>query len=64
MDPALVSKIQTDIAAALKDPAVAEYLKKTGSFAIGSTPAEFDAYMHAEADKWGPVLKAANIKMQ
>jgi tripartite-type tricarboxylate transporter receptor subunit TctC len=64
MDPALVSKIQQDVAAALKDPTVLDYLKKTGSFPVGSKPAEFDAYMRAEAEKWGPVLKAANIKLQ
>lgn len=63
MDPALVAKIQTDIAAALKDPAVVAYLKKTGAVPVGSTPKDFDAFMRAEADKWGPVLKAANIKM-
>jgi len=63
MDAALVDKIQKDVAAALKDPTVVDYLKKTGSFAVGSTAREFDAYMRAEADKWGPVLKAADIKL-
>jgi tripartite-type tricarboxylate transporter receptor subunit TctC len=52
------------VAAALKDPTVVDYLKKTGSFPVGSTAKEFDAYMRSEADKWGPVLKAANIKLQ
>jgi tripartite-type tricarboxylate transporter receptor subunit TctC len=64
MDGALVDKIQKDVAAALKDPVVVDYLKKTGSFPVGSTAKEFDAYMHAEAAKWGPVLKAADIKLQ
>jgi tripartite-type tricarboxylate transporter receptor subunit TctC len=64
MDPALVAKIQKDVAEALKDPTVVDYLKKTGSFPIGSTPAEFEAYMRQEVEKWGPVIKAANIKLQ
>jgi tripartite-type tricarboxylate transporter receptor subunit TctC len=64
MDAALVDKIQKDVAAALKDPTVVDYLKKTGSFPVGSTAKQFDAYMRAEADKWGPVLKAADIKLQ
>jgi tripartite-type tricarboxylate transporter receptor subunit TctC len=64
MDAALVDKIQKDVAGALKDPAVLDYLAKTGAFPVGSTAKEFDAYMHAEADKWGPVLKAADIKLQ
>ncbi len=64
MDPALVAKIQKDVAVALKDPAVVDYLSQVGAVAVGSTPQEFDAYMHAEADKWGPVIKAANIQVQ
>jgi tripartite-type tricarboxylate transporter receptor subunit TctC len=64
MNPALVAKIQTDVATALKDPAVVDYLNKVGSIAVGSTPEAFDAYMRAEADKWGPVIKAANIKVE
>jgi tripartite-type tricarboxylate transporter receptor subunit TctC len=64
MDPALVAKIQTDIAAALKDPTVVAYLKKSGAVPVGSTPKEFDTYMRSEADRWGPVLKAANIKLK
>ena len=64
MDAALAVRIQKDVAAALKDPAVVEYLRKAGSVAVGSTPEAFDAFMRAEADKWGPVIKAANIKAE
>ena len=60
----IVAKIHEDLVVALKDPAVVEYLKRTGSTAVGSSPKEFDAYMRAEADKWGPVLKAANIRIE
>ena len=28
------------------------------------TPAEFGAYMAAETEKWGKVIRAANIKME
>ena len=64
MDGALVAKIQKDIAGALKDQTVIDYLSKNGSVAVGSTPGEFDAFMRAEANKWGPVIKAANIKVE
>jgi tripartite-type tricarboxylate transporter receptor subunit TctC len=60
----VVAKIHEDLVVALKDPAVVEYLKRNGSTAVGSSPKEFDAYMRAEADKWGPVLKAANIRIE
>jgi tripartite-type tricarboxylate transporter receptor subunit TctC len=60
----LVTKINNDLAAAIKDPTVASYLEKTGAAPVGSSPKEFDAFMRAEAEKWGPVLKAANIKAE
>jgi tripartite-type tricarboxylate transporter receptor subunit TctC len=64
MPPDLVTKINHDLGAAVKDPAVADYLQKTGASPVGSSPKQFDEFMHAEADKWAPVLKAANIKAQ
>lgn len=64
MPPAVVAKIQADMAASLKDPAVMAAFEKIGATPLGSSPAEFDAYMRAEAAKWGPILKEANIKIQ
>jgi tripartite-type tricarboxylate transporter receptor subunit TctC len=64
MDRTIVGKIQKDVAAALNDPDVVAFLAKNGSVAVGSTPEAFDAFMHAEADRWGPVIKAANIKIE
>ncbi|CAN5175714.1 tripartite tricarboxylate transporter substrate binding protein [soil metagenome] len=64
MPPELVAKIHADISTALKDPVVLDALKKIGATPATSSPAEFDAFMRAEADKWGPVLKQANIKVQ
>lgn len=64
MAPDLVEKIHADLATALRDPVVLAALEKMGATAVGSSPKEFDAYMRAEAAKWEPVLKEANIKMQ
>ncbi len=64
MPPELVSKIRTDLKASLQDPNVQKTLEQIGATPIGSTPSEFDAFMHAEAVKWKPVLKAANIRAQ
>ncbi|MEH2471868.1 tripartite-type tricarboxylate transporter receptor subunit TctC [Nitrobacteraceae bacterium AZCC 2161] len=64
MAPELVAKIHDDLATALKDPVVLTALEKIGATPLGSSPQEFDAYMRAEAAKWGPVLKEANIKIQ
>ena len=64
MAPDLVAKINADIAIALKDLVVLTALEKMGASAVGGSPAEFDAFMRAEAVKWEPVLKEANIKVQ
>lgn len=60
----VLKKLHDDIVGTLKDPLVLDALKKIDATPVGSTPAEFDQFMHQEADKWGPILKAANIKMQ
>jgi len=64
MAPDLVTKIYTDLTTALKDPTALAALEKLGAAPVGSSPKDFDAYMRAEAAKWGPVLKEANIKVQ
>jgi tripartite-type tricarboxylate transporter receptor subunit TctC len=64
MPPELTAKIQGDLKTALQDPVVQKTLEQIGATAVGSTPAEFDAFMHAEVTKWEPVLKAANIRAQ
>ena len=64
MPPEIVAKLETDLKAALQDPGVLSTLGKIGATPVGSSAKEFDAFMHAEATKWEPVLKAANIRAQ
>ncbi len=64
MAPDIVARIHADLAAALKDPVVLTALEKMGATPVGSSPSDFDAFMRAEAKKWEPVLKEADIKMQ
>ena len=64
MAPDLVTKIHADLAVALKDPVVLTALEKMGATPVGNSPRDFDAFMRAEAAKWEPVLKEANIKVQ
>jgi tripartite-type tricarboxylate transporter receptor subunit TctC len=64
MSPEIVAKLETDLKAALQDPNVLSTLGKIGATPVGSSSKDFDAYMHAEATKWEPVLKAADIRAQ
>jgi tripartite-type tricarboxylate transporter receptor subunit TctC len=64
MPPELVTKLETDLKSALQDPNVLMTLEKIGATPVGSGSKDFEAFMHAEAAKWEPVLKAANIRAQ
>ena len=64
MPPDLVAKLSHDFVAALNTEPVKERLNKLGAMPIGSTPPQFDAKIHADYDKWGPIIKAAGIKAE
>jgi len=59
--PEIVRKMNADTVAALKDPATKQKLESLGVVVQGSTPGELAAFLKAEMDKWGPVIKAAGI---
>jgi tripartite-type tricarboxylate transporter receptor subunit TctC len=60
----LVAKISQDFIAALNTDAIKQRLAKLGASPIGSSPQAFDAKIHADYEKWGPVIKAAGIKAE
>jgi len=60
--PEIVNKMQADVAAALADPAVQARFEPLGVTVASSTPQELAARMKAEAELWGPIIKAANIR--
>jgi tripartite-type tricarboxylate transporter receptor subunit TctC len=60
----LVDKLSHDFVAALNTDDVKAKLAKLGATTIGSTPQAFDAKIHADYDKWGPIIKAAGIKAE
>ncbi|MBI4293561.1 MAG: tripartite tricarboxylate transporter substrate binding protein [Betaproteobacteria bacterium] len=57
-------RLHAEIVKALKDPVVLDRLARIGFEPVGSTPAEFLAYVKAESDKLGKVIKAAGMKPQ
>jgi tripartite-type tricarboxylate transporter receptor subunit TctC len=58
-----VNKIHAPIVAELRSAAGKEQLLKNGGFAAGNTPAQFAAFIKAEADKWAKVAKFAKIQL-
>jgi len=53
----IVGKLQHFIATIYADPAVAHRLDEAGIVALSSTPAELDAYVRSETERWGKVLR-------
>ena len=64
MPPELVRKLSHDFIAALNSAEVTERLAKLGASPIGTSPEAFDARIHAEYEKWGPIIKAAGIRAE
>ena len=49
--------------AVLSEPGIKAKLDLLGVVIVGSTPEALGAHLKDEMDKWGPVIKAANIKV-
>ena len=60
---AIVDKLQREVVEILKLPDIREKLAAQLMEPIGNTPAEFKAKMDADVARWGPVIKAANIRI-
>jgi tripartite-type tricarboxylate transporter receptor subunit TctC len=60
----LVEKITHDFVAALNTDPVKERLTKLGASPIGSSPQQFDAKIHTDYAKWGPIIEAAGIRAE
>jgi tripartite-type tricarboxylate transporter receptor subunit TctC len=60
--PAIIERLNREINAGLANPAVKARLAEVATTPIFFTPAEFGAYMAAEIDKWGKVIRFAGIK--
>jgi tripartite-type tricarboxylate transporter receptor subunit TctC len=60
----IVAKLRATYVAAVGQPEVVAKLNGAGIDVLQSTPAEFTDYMRSEAEKWGKVIKEANIRLE
>jgi tripartite-type tricarboxylate transporter receptor subunit TctC len=58
----IVARLNGEAMQALRTPAVQEALVRQGMEPAGSTPAEIDAYLRTEIEKWTRVVKEAGIR--
>jgi tripartite-type tricarboxylate transporter receptor subunit TctC len=58
----IINKLNTEINAALKQPAVRAKLEAAGIEVQGGTPQQYAAVIQADLTKWGKVVKEAGIQ--
>jgi tripartite-type tricarboxylate transporter receptor subunit TctC len=58
----IVGRLYKGAVEALAAPSVKDRLVDLGAVPLGSSPAEFAALIRSDAEKWAPVLKAADIR--
>ena len=60
----VVQKINADIRAAAKDPKVLERLESMGGWPKLMSPQEFAAFTVSEKERWGNIIRRANIRLE
>jgi len=60
----VIEKLNREINAALADPNLKARFAELGSAPMPMPSAEFGKYIAAEVEKWGKVVRAANIKVE
>ena len=60
----IVGKINADVNEVLRRPEVRDNLKNLSAEIFGGSVERTSKYMREEVDRWGNVIKAANIKLQ
>lgn len=61
--PAVVNRLSAEAAKTLQHPEVRKRLVDIGLDPIGSSPQQFADKIRADLDKWGRVIRTANIKL-
>jgi len=60
---AIIETLNKAINAGLADPKIKQTMVDWGEIVFAGSPAEFGKFMAAENEKWGKVIRAANIKL-
>jgi tripartite-type tricarboxylate transporter receptor subunit TctC len=61
--PAIIAKLNAGLNEVLRQPDIVEHLKKLNVDFKANTPDEFRAFVAAETEKWGKVVRDAGIKL-
>ena len=61
---AIIGRLNSEVVQAVKDLTLSKIFLEQMVEPIGSTPAAFEAFLRAEHDKWGKVIKDAKLDLQ
>jgi tripartite-type tricarboxylate transporter receptor subunit TctC len=64
MPPDIVAKIQTEVRRIVHSPELAQRMRDLGATPVGSTPAEFSAFVKKDTEKWRDLVRTAKIKVE
>jgi tripartite-type tricarboxylate transporter receptor subunit TctC len=62
--PQIIDKLNQEINAGLADPKLSARLADLGGTVLAGSPADFGKFIADEAEKWGKVIRAANVKAE
>jgi tripartite-type tricarboxylate transporter receptor subunit TctC len=60
----IIGRLHGEIARAVKDPAMAQKLADQAVELVGGSPQEFGAFIRAEHDKWGRLIREAKLNIE
>ena len=61
---AVLSKLSNAIRASIAKPAIQDKLRALGAVVVGSTAAEYRAWLKQDHDRWAQLIKDANVKTE
>ena len=61
--PQILAKLEREVRQVLAEPEIREKLKVQYMEPVGNSSQEFRSLLEAELERWGPVIKANNIKL-
>ena len=62
--PEIVDRLNAEITRIMAKPAIREAWAKQGAVPMTMSPAQFDAFLRRDIDKWAKVIQQAGIKVQ
>lgn len=63
VDPEIIERLNVELNAVLKEPAVVEHFERLNATTVGGSASEYGKFLKIEAEKWGSLVKALNLKV-